>query len=161
MGQHIKTFSDGSFIEYDRGSFDEWCVYFTSTSGRRNPPRDTDYFSQLKELASVYGTNRIYRDYVKVYEWTEKRVEQSTLEAITELSLSYGNDALTIDIIFSILYVAMIAEENKRYTKLGKRIKRLGIYMLLLENKSVSYAANFMRGKGWREIASDCEKRGF
>lgn len=161
MGHHIKTFSDGSFIEYDHGKFDEWCVYFTSTDGIRTPPRDTDYFVQLKKFASVYGANKIYRDYVKVYDWTEKRVEQRTLEAITELSLSYENDALTIDIIFSILYVAMIAEENKRNTKLGKRIKRLGIYVLLLENKSVSYAANFMRGKGWREIASDCEERGF
>lgn len=161
MGQLIKTFSDGSFIEYDRGSFDDWCVYFTSTDGRRSPPRDTDYFAQLKDLASEHGVNRIYDDYVSVYDWTGKKVEQTVLSDITQLSYTYDKDALTIDIIFSILYLAMIAEENKAFTRLGKRIKRLGIYMLLKEDKSVSYAANFMRGKGWREIASDCERRGF
>ena len=159
MGQLIKTFSDGSFIEYDRGSFDAWCVYFTSPSGRRNPPRDTDYFAQLKDLARRYGANRLYEDYVTVYNWTGKRVDNNTLAAITQLSYAYGEDALTVDIIFSILYVAMIAEENKANTKLGKRIKRLGIYVLLLEDKPVSHAANFMRGKGWRDIARDCNER--
>lgn len=161
MGQHIKTFSDGSFIEFDRGRFDDLCVYFTSTDGRRTPPRDTEYFSTLKDLASVYGERAIYDDYVKVYEWTGKRIDTKVLTDITDLSSHYGEDALTIDIIFSILYVAMIAEENKQFTRLGKRIKRLGIYVLLLEGNSVDYSANFMRGKGWREIASDCEKRGF
>ncbi len=48
MGQFIKSFSDGSFLEYDRGSFDEWCVYLTKSDGSRRPPRDVDYFEQLK-----------------------------------------------------------------------------------------------------------------
>ena len=161
MGQLIKRFSDDSFIEYDKGSFDDWCVYYTSSSGGRTPPRDTDYFAQLKDLAHKYGADRVYRDYVTVYNWTGKKVDRKTLVDITELSDTYGADALTVDVIFSILYVAMIAEENKAFTKLGKRIKRLGIHVLLLEDKSVSHAANFMRGKGWREIANDCEKRGF
>ena len=161
MGQLIKTFTDGSFIEYDRGKFDDWCVYYTDSDGSRTPPRDTEYFTQLKSLAKKYGADRIYDDFVKVYLWTTKNVEENILENISELSCTYGQDSLTIDVIFSILYVAMIAEERKAYTKLGKRIKRLGIYVLLIDDKSVSYAANYMRGKGWREIASDCEARGF
>ena len=55
----------------------------------------------------------------------------------------------------------MIAEENKAFTRLGKRIKRLGIYKLLIENKSVQQSANFMRGMGWREISDLCNERGF
>lgn len=161
MGQMIKMFTDGSFIEYDRGNFDNWCVYYTSSDGKKSPPKDVEYFELLKELAKKYGVNQIYDDYVKVYEWTGKKVDQRILRDITELSLEYGEDSLTVDIIFSILYLAMIAEENKRYTRLGKRIKRLGIYVLLHENKSVNYAANYMRNKGWLEISADCEKRGF
>ena len=57
--------------------------------------------------------------------------------------------------------MAMIAEEQKKFTRLGKRIKRLGIYKLLIENRSVSESANFMRGMGWRDIATLCEERGF
>lgn len=55
----------------------------------------------------------------------------------------------------------MIAEERKAGTRLGKRIKRLGIHMLLIENIPVREAANFMRGMGWRDIARLCEERGF
>ena len=161
MGQIIKTFSDGSFIEYDRGKFDEWCVYYTNSNGKRNPPKDTEYFEQLKNLAETYGADRIYNDFVEVYIWTKKSVEEDTLTKITELADTYGDDSLVIDVIFSILYVAMIAEENKAFTKLGKRIKRLGIHVLLLEDKSVFYAANYMKGKNWREISTDCQQRGF
>lgn len=161
MGQMIKKFVDGSFLEYDRGSFDDWCVYFTQPSGSRRPPRDTDYFSALKSYAAKYGVQKIYDDYVLVYELTGKRVEAEPLRQITEISRWYDQDALQIDIIFSILYMAMIAEEQKKNTRLGKRIKRLGIYALLIENKTVSEAANFMRGMGWKEIDGLCRQRGF
>jgi len=55
----------------------------------------------------------------------------------------------------------MIAEERKANTRLGKRIKRLGIHALLMESVSVANAANFMRGMGWREIDRLCRERGF
>ena len=161
MGQLIKSFSDGSFLEYDRGSFDDWCVYFTKSNGSRKPPRDVDYFSQLKQLAGKYGAKQIYSDYVRIYNLTGKQVEKPSLIAISQIAASYGTDALAVDIIFSILYMAMIAEEQKKSTYLGKRIKRLGVYKLLMENRSVNEAANFMRGMGWRDIAKLCEERGF
>lgn len=161
MGVTIKSFSDGSFLEYDQGSFDAWCVYLTKRGGSRKPPKDEEYFCRLKQLADKYGAERIYRDYVRVYSLTGKRVENSVLGTISRIAASYGNDALEVDIIFSILYMAMIAEEQKRNTRLGKRIKRLGIYALLLEGRSVSEAANFMRGMGWKDIAKLCKARGF
>ena len=161
MGQIIKTFPDGSFLEYDRGGFDDWCVYRTSASGNRRPPRDTDYFTQLKELAERFGTEKVYSDYVKVYDLTGKQVDRDSLEKISILSKEYGASATQVDTIFSILYMAMIAEERKAGTRLGKRIKRLGIHKLLIENIPVREAANFMRGMGWRDIARLCEERGF
>ncbi|MCI9216866.1 hypothetical protein AALA78_07590 [Lachnospiraceae bacterium 42-17] len=161
MSQLIKTFNNGAFLEYDRGSFDDWCVYLTHPDGRREPPRDMDYFTQLKVLSDKYGIQTIYNDYVKVYELTEKQVDQQVLKAISQIASFYGGDALQVDIIFSILYMAMIAEEQKANTRLGKRIKRLGVYKLLYENKTVYEAANCMRGMGWREISNLCIERGF
>lgn len=161
MGQIIKAFSDGSFLEYDRGGFDDWCVYLTNASGSRRPPRDTDYFTQLKELAERFGTEKVYSDYVKVYDLTGKQVDKDSLEKISILSKEYGASATQVDTIFSILYMAMISEERKARTRLGKRIKRLGIHKLLIENIPVREAANFMRGMGWRDIARLCEERGF
>lgn len=161
MGQLIKEFENGTFLEYDRGGFDDWCVYFTDTNGTRKPPRDVDYFKQLTELAEKYSVEKVYTDYVQVYNLTGKEVEQAALAEISRISASYGRDALDVDIIFSILYMAMIAEERKKYTRLGKRIKRLGIYKLLIEKRSVYEAANFMRGMGWRDIDALCRERGF
>ena len=161
MGEIIRFFSDGSFLEYDQGSFDKWCVYLTQRDGSREPPRDTDYFAQLKQLSARYGAARIYGDYVRVYIRTGKQVEESVFRVISTIAASYGSDALKVDVIFSILYMAMIAEEQKENTRLGKRIKRLGIYALLMENRSVSDAANFMRGMDWKDIAKLCRERGF
>ena len=161
MGQLIKEFENGTFLEYDRGGFDDWCVYFTDTNGTRKPPRDVDYFKQLTELAEKYSVEKVYTDYVQVSNLTGKEIEQPALAEISRISASYGRYALDVDIIFSILYMAMIAEERKKYTRLGKRIKRLGIYKLLIEKRSVYEAANFMRGMGWRDIDALCRERGF
>lgn len=161
MGQLIKKFPDGSLLEYDKGCFDDWCVYLTDASGNRKPPRDTDYFTQLKNLAEGIGTDKVYSDYVKVYDLTGKQVSKAALDSITLLSEEYGASANQVDIIFEILYMAMIAEEKKAGTRLGKRINRLGIHKLLIENMPVHEAANFMRGMGWRDVARLCEGRGF
>ena len=161
MGQLIKRFSNGSFLEYDRGSFDDWCVFFTDASGNRKPPRDTEYFTQLQLLAEQFGTEKVYGDYVSIYDMTGKEVSNNVLDRISILSKSYGTNAIQVDTIFSILYMAMIAEERKENTRLGKRIKRLGIHKLLIENQSVIEAANFMRGMRWTEIDRLCKERGF
>lgn len=161
MGNIIKTFDDSSFLEYDYGSFDQWCVYLTVPGKKRTPPRDTEYFDFLKRLAEAYTTQKVYDDYIQIYNLTGKEVSQSVLTQITNIASSYGADKNNVDIIFTILYLAMIAEENKANTKLGKRIKRLGIFKLLFENSPVSHAANFMRGMNWRDIDVLCKERGF
>ncbi|MDY5045945.1 DUF7004 family protein [Phascolarctobacterium sp.] len=161
MGKKIKTFSNGSYLEYDRGSFDDWCVYLTDSTGNRRPPRDIDYFSTLVSLAGEYSSERIYSDYCDIYDRTGKVLDNTVLEYITTVASTYGANALLVNQIFSILYMAMIAEEQKKYTKLGKRIKRLGIYKLLIESTPAREAANFMRGMGWRDIAEMCKERGF
>lgn len=161
MGHKMKTFYDGSYLEYDRGSFDEWCVYLIKADGKRYPPTDTEYFSQLKQLANQYGVERIYADFVQVYALAGKKAKQAEFKQITELTGAYGADALEVDTVFSILYMAMIAEECKANTRLGKRIKRLGVHKLLLEDMPVADAANFMRGMKWREIDALCKVRGF
>ena len=161
MGNLIKRFSDGTSLEYDRGSFDAWCVYMVDANGNRKPPLDKDYFRDLKVLAIKYGVNYLYDAYVYVYDNTEKQVTEEGLNAAEKASLRFSEDQLEVQKIFTILYMAMIAEENKRYTRLGKRIKRLGIYKLLFENVQVNEAADFMRGMGWRDIDALCKERGF
>lgn len=161
MGTKIKDFSDGSFLEYDRGQFDDWCVYMNFSDGTRRPPRDSDYFNQLVGYADKYGVDRVYQDYVRVYELVGKAVDNEELSKITDIAKTYGEDFLEMDKMLSILYMAMIAEERKKNTRLGKRIKRLGVHKLLLEGNSVVEAANFMRGMKWPQIDALCKERGF
>ena len=157
----VKHFSDGSFLEFARGSFDDWCVYITTSSGERMPPLDVDYFRFLKYWSSLYSAEKIYADFIGIYEMTGAEVEESVLVHIETVATTYEEKRLEFEKVFTILYMAMIAEENKAHTRLGKRIKRLGLHVLLLEGAAVEYAADFMRKKGWREIDALCKARGF
>lgn len=158
----IKQFPNGAILEYDRGRFDNWCVYLTNPPEVRYAPRDTDYFQTIKDIAAKYGANRVYEDYVNIYNNTRKKVEEDVLVQITSIAKTYDEkDVILVDIMFTILYLAMIAEERKANTRLGRRIKRLGIHYLLFENASINQAANFMRGMNWRQIARLCEVNGF
>lgn len=159
----IKEFQDGSYLEYADGNFDQWCVYMVNPSKNfRRPPLDVDYFGFLREQSKIFGAQKIYNDFVSIYNLTANQVEKNVLDYIGQISFAgYGEKWLEFEKVYTILYMGMIAEENKAYTKLGKRIKRLGIYKLLIENEPVTTAANFMRGMRFSEIDVLCKKGGF
>ena len=154
----IRTFSDGSILSRDRGSFDDWCIYLDG-----KPPRDVDYFRGLQAFGRKYGGQYVYDKFCEVYNMTGKVMDSTVFAKIDALAAnSFSSaDTLTIQKVFSILYMAMLAEENKAYTKLGKRIKRLGMYKLLIQGEDVLHAANFMRGMKWRDIDKLCREAGF
>ncbi len=160
MGRIIKQFSDGTYLEYDNGTFDEWCVYFIDAR-RRVAPKDIDYFIRLRKMARRYGSKKIYTDFVKIYDAVGPLPEMAVLEKITALAAGYGDDSLVMDKLFTILYAGMIAEENKEKAVLKKRVKRLGMHQVLCEGMAPEVAANFSKGKKAREIAVACRKRGF
>jgi len=161
MGRIIKTFTDESVLEYDDGKFDSWCVYLSRPTKPRYAPLDIQYFADIVKFAAQYSPTLVYQDFVTIYNATAKQIDSTTLQLIHNLAQKYGNDALEIEIIFTIIYAGMVAEQNKQFTKLGKRVKRLGVYQVLFESMTPGQAANFSKGKGWREIAVECEKRGF
>ena len=160
MGTVIKNFPDGSIIEFDIGIFDSWCVYLTEGESR-TPPKDVDYFGDLKTLSNKHGADKIYCDFVTIFDATTKFIDQDLLATITILSKEYDNDDLRIDRLFTIIYAGMIAEENKQHAILKKRIKRLGVHQVLIEDVAPEYAATFSKGKRWRELDAECASRGF
>ncbi len=161
MAQNIWTFSNGWSLEFDRGQFDEWCVYEVSPDGRRTAPRDVDYFNELLEFSSRHGKQRIYDDFVEVFNASGPKVTTDSLGTINEVAERYGQEKEPILRVLIILHMGMVAENLKRHTRLGKRIKRLGVHDLLLDSGDVDNAAHFMRGMGWREIDALCIERGF
>lgn len=160
MGRLVKEFIDGSFLEYDRGKIDSWCVYMTDPEGVRRPPLDRDYFNELKALADKYGAERVYRDFVDIYDSTTRNIDDAVLEHITEMAETY-DEALDVDKLFTTFYMAMTSEENYPNTRLGRKIKRLAAYEILFGGKDVDNAVVFMKRMGWREIDALCRERGF
>lgn len=157
----IREFTDGTILAFGRGMFDNWCVLLTNRRVRNYAPRDTEYFRRLRELADAYGAEQMYRDFVQVYDATDAQIRPQVLAQITRLAQRYAADALRAEIVLSILYAAMVAEENKHKAILKKRIKRLAVHQVLREGMAVEQAATFSRGKRWQEIAAECRRRGF
>jgi hypothetical protein len=164
----IAEFEDGSRLEYDRGGFDDWCVYLTRPGKPRFAPKDVQYFTDLLHFSSntSNGTVKVYSDFVSLYALVRERKalcpEGHAL--IKKISGSYLKESrLEVQITFTILFAAMVAEEQKENTRLGCRIKRLGVHQLLMDDPPFTpeTAANFSKGKKWPEIAALCQARGF
>ena len=154
MTRIIKKIKNGSIVEYDRGKFDDWCVFLTRAGEYRYAPTDTEYFTKLSNLGEKYGRKKIYEDFLKIYKPTNSKINNAILKYITDIASEYGEHALEVDIWFTVIYAGMVAEENKQYAILKKRIKRLGMYQVLIERKSPGYAANFSKGRKWIELDS-------
>lgn len=161
MPQKINIFSNGGFIEFDAGSFDNWCVFITKPGGKRFAPTDVQYFSRLKILGKKYGQQKIYDDFVVIFNRCTKIIDPVIFELISVLCRFYENDSLEMEIWFNVLYAGMIAEENKENAILKKRIKRLGMHQLLIEDMESEMAANFSKGKKWKELGQLMKSKGF
>jgi len=156
----IKIVRGRNKIEFDKGSFDDWCVFLTRPAQNRYAPKDTEYFTILRRLADIHCAIKIFNDFCSFYKDTDTQLNPGILDYISLISDSYGADAEEIDIWFTVIYAGMVAEENKTSTKLRKRIKRLGMHQLLIEDLGADYAAHFSRGKKWQELESIMKARG-
>jgi hypothetical protein len=161
MATLIKIINNRIRIEFDTGSFDNWCVYLTKPGMMRYAPTDIEYFSWLKQQSLNFGAAKIYNDFISFYESTGKEINSILLDKITTLSIDYCSVAEEADTWFTIIYAGMIAEENKANAILKKRIKRLGMHQLLLENFKSEDAANFSKNKKWTELDILMRQKGF
>lgn len=162
MSKLIKQLRGNRKVIFDRGKFDDWCVYVVEINGRKRAPFDTEYFSDLKEIAKSYNTNKIYNDFTYIYHLTNKNIEQKVTELIDAIVLTYKKkDQVLIEQWLTVLYAGMIAEENKERAILKKRIKRLGMHQTLMLDFDPKIAANFSRGKKWKDLDVIMKPLGF
>ena len=112
MERLVKTFSNNSYLKYDRGGFDNWCVYLVNAyikgaeiikrPGIIEPPKDGDYFTALQLLSQKYTPSRIYDTFIQVYNLVTKEVRETDINFITKLASEYPEDSLSMDIILTI-----------------------------------------------------------
>ncbi|QNP30605.1 DUF7004 family protein [Cylindrospermopsis curvispora] len=162
MSRIIKQLLNNRQVIFDKGSFDFWCVYVVEQNGSKQAPFDVDYFDYLNNISKHYETDKVYNDFVETYNKTSKIIDQNVLSLIDSLVLTYRveHQAL-VEQWFVVIYAGMIAEENKQYAILKKRIKRLGMHQLLKLGYEPRIAANFSKGKKWRELDEIMKGLGF
>ncbi len=161
MPIQIKVFTDKSLLEFDTGSFDQWCVFHRLNDGSRYAPKDIQYFNRLLKIGKIWTNQKVYQDFVKIYEKTTQKLNNLVLTDITTMSAEYGQQSNEMDVVFTIIYAGMVAEENKTHAILKKRIKRLGLHQLLIEGYPALKAASYSKGKPWKILDAECKKRGF
>lgn len=104
----------------------------------------------------------MYNDFVQLWDAATSTPDPSVNNLIDSL-VSVHPVSMVDDsrMWYTVLYMAMVSEENYPNTKLGKRLKRLGVHQFLLEGMSPKDAANFSRKMKWGDIAAECQSRGF
>jgi len=118
----IKTIDKHILIEFDKGKFDEWCIYLTKNQSRRYVPLDTEYFGRLKEFAEVYSTHKIFSVFLMFYHATDNQLNDDIFKLIDILSAQYDEYEAEIKVWFTIIYAGMIAGENKANAILKKEL---------------------------------------
>lgn len=158
----IRLRYDDEIIFFGRGTTDVWCAYVAKEVGNNkmlcSMPSDKYYFTLIQNIAFGRGCpEAMYADFVDIHRRTGKCIDASVVEYIGRLADNYDRDADVMYNMFMHVYYGMVAEENKAHTHLGKSIKLLGLYDLLIRRKSVNDAADCNRGSNWRAIHADCE----
>lgn len=136
-----------------------------------NAPKDVGYLQRIRDLAVIYGQNLIWKSFLKLYDSIpqvrEVTINRKMTETVMEIVSGFPGETdlrLTLD----CLMCAMVAENNrlKKYgskfdTKLGKKVKALGVYQAIYEPwLAIRQVADYSKGKPWGQISAECEKRG-
>jgi|AGTN01.1.fsa_nt_gi hypothetical protein len=158
----VKRLRNNRAVIFDTGRFDDWCVYVVESDGSKNAPHDETYFNDLYRLSLKYAQDKVYNDFVSIYEMTASSIDASVLQLINTITETYHpEDREIVEQWFTVVYAGMIAEENKKNAVLKKRIKRLGMHQVLVLKMPPQDAAKFSPGKKWKELDAIMKPLGF
>lgn len=162
MASLIKNLQNNRSVIFDTGKFDDWCVYVVEANGSKQAPFDATYFSDLNIISNSYPNDKVYLDFVTIYDLTTKNIDINVLHTIDQIVNTYSaQHKIIVEQWFTVLYAGMIAEENKQFAILKKRVKRLGMYQVLMLNMPPADAAKFSYGRKWRELDAIMKPYGF
>jgi len=162
MSTLVKNLQNNRSVVFDTGRFDNWCVYLVESNGYRIAPLDKIYFEELYHISKKYPTNKVYSDFISIYHITTKNIAPKALVLIDEIVETYkSEDRMIVEQWLTVIYAGMIAEENKEKAILKKRVKRLGMYQVLVLEYPADEAAIFSKGKKWKELDRMMKGYGF
>lgn len=164
----VKSFSDGTKLAWDYGRLDAWCVYTIDNNNAKTSPKDVDYFTDLLTIAQKYGNQRVYKDFVTIYDNIKcEDPEKCNLPIVAQVASTYPEeDRKFVEYTLTIFWMAMVSEWNYKIrgiypSRLKHRIKRLGVYTMLIDGKDPEYATTFMKNMPWQEVNELCKVDNF
>lgn len=164
--RYIYMFTDGSLIQFNRGSFDDYRVTYFPNSQDKNSgysPKDEDYFSDLLELKTVVGHDIIWNDFMMLSDIvrdngirnsgspdyskpTLKHVRYQLNEMVTKYPDELQEETFKL---FMTLWAVMISEWYHTYggrpSILKHTPKIIGVYQVLNNIYSPKDASEFSK----------------
>jgi hypothetical protein len=147
-------------LESDPSNQHKWFTYFDQLHPDKQYANYVEHLRELQNFAAKYSAQRIYRDFVKIYEGTVLNINPEILKLIARISESYGEDAADLNYLFTIIYFAMLSEQHRKDARLGKRIKRLAVYQALFDQYPAE-EINYYPSRKWWLLEAQCSQRGF
>ena len=162
----LYDFVDGSLIEFNRGSFDNFRVTYVPNIDNINygySPKDEDYFADLLELKNIMGYEIVWNDYLFLSDLVKENGlknngEPDTSEETIKQIKRFLNDmvskypeSLKSDVykLFMTLWAVMISEWYHTYggrpSILKHTPKKIGVFQVLNEYYSPKEAAEFSK----------------
>jgi hypothetical protein len=136
-------------LVYEAGQFDKWRVTFYYADGRRTSPTDVDFFRYFLSLQDNKAVWQVIRE-------IGNQIDRTTEFGDVEIHTLRGTEEE--EKWFSAYAAALISEERKAKTRLGKKIKLVGACQALCENMDVQEAANWSKGREWRQVDQEYQR---
>ena len=89
--------SDGNKVYFGQGNFDNWCVYYEDKIGKQ-AFQDIKYFKFFKMLAQKYGVEKVYQDFITIY-------NQTSNEIVTEIVHNIKNIASANETVSKLIRI--------------------------------------------------------
>lgn len=162
----LNDFVDGSSIEFNRGSFDNFRVTYVPNKDNINygySPKDEDYFADLLELKNILGYEVVWNDYLFLSDIVKINGIYHKGSPIHTKAHINGVKFFIFDIVnkypgyiqkdafklYMTLWAVMISEwyhtYNERPSILKHTPKTIGVFQVLNEYYSPKEAAEFSK----------------
>ena len=82
MSVLVKSLRNNRSVVFGAGRFDNWCVYVVESNGYRKPPLDKIYFEELYNISKKYLANKVYDDFIAIYDVTTKDIDLKVIALI-------------------------------------------------------------------------------
>ena len=159
-------FDDNTSYMYKYGGFDNWYVGYYNKDGVELKGKngkgieDERAFKALLKYSKDVGVDTVFNDIMEIFDRTIPQIDPQTVsDFIYQLSLKYGDNKIKVQKLLQYLYMAMISEEMKEISILGKYMKLLGVYQTLIDGFEPAVAARFSDEVKVRELYNELKTR--